>query len=169
MHALQSNCNTRYLHGHAGPNWYQKCVIRGSGSDMASTVWPSGLRRWLQAPVRKGVGSNPTAVTLRRPGLIRQAQASIVADAELGAARKNSNFSMLCPESIFCPAGVPPCWPSRAKKANAGKRQFSGSRIRRSQHAQLPTQPLLQSEKAALEENAREEESNPCMSPCPVS
>ena len=26
------------------------------------TVWPSGLRRWLQAPVRKGVGSNPTAV-----------------------------------------------------------------------------------------------------------
>ena len=28
------------------------------------TVWPSGLRRWLQAPVRKGVGSNPTAVSL---------------------------------------------------------------------------------------------------------
>ena len=27
-------------------------------------VWPSGLRRWLQAPVRKGVGSNPTAVML---------------------------------------------------------------------------------------------------------
>ena len=26
------------------------------------TVWPSGLRRWLQAPVRKGVGPNPTAV-----------------------------------------------------------------------------------------------------------
>ena len=26
------------------------------------TVWPSGLRRWLQAPVRKGVGSKPTAV-----------------------------------------------------------------------------------------------------------
>ncbi len=26
------------------------------------TVWPSGLRRWLQAPVRKGVGSNPTGV-----------------------------------------------------------------------------------------------------------
>ena len=32
---------------------------------MASrTVWLSGLRCWLQAPVRKGVGSNPTAVTL---------------------------------------------------------------------------------------------------------
>ena len=27
------------------------------------TGWPSGLRRWLKAPVRKGVGSNPTAVT----------------------------------------------------------------------------------------------------------
>ena len=26
------------------------------------TVWPSGLRRWLKAPVREGVGSNPTAV-----------------------------------------------------------------------------------------------------------
>ena len=46
------------------------CCDRGSRSfaksveawnDMA--VWPSGLRRWLQAPVRKGVGSNPTAVT----------------------------------------------------------------------------------------------------------
>ena len=31
---------------------------------LSQTVWPSGLRRWLQAPVRKGVGSNPTAVTL---------------------------------------------------------------------------------------------------------
>ena len=30
----------------------------------SKTVWPSGLRRWLQAPVRKGVGSNPTAVTM---------------------------------------------------------------------------------------------------------
>ena len=26
------------------------------------TVWPSGLRRWLKAPVREGVGSNPTGV-----------------------------------------------------------------------------------------------------------
>ena len=33
------------------------------------TVWPSGLRRWLKAPFRKGVGSNPTAVTC---SLIRQ-------------------------------------------------------------------------------------------------
>jgi hypothetical protein len=32
----------------------------------ATTVWPSGLRRWLKAPVRKGVGSNPTAVIFQR-------------------------------------------------------------------------------------------------------
>ena len=31
------------------------------------TVWPSGLRRWLKAPFRKGVGSNPTAVTFAPP------------------------------------------------------------------------------------------------------
>ena len=28
----------------------------------AATLWPSGLRRWLKAPFRKGVGSNPTGV-----------------------------------------------------------------------------------------------------------
>ena len=28
----------------------------------SKTLWPSGLRRWLKAPVRKGVGSNPTGV-----------------------------------------------------------------------------------------------------------
>ena len=38
--------------------------VHGKVSMLAGTVWPSGLRRWLQAPVRKGVGSNPTAVTL---------------------------------------------------------------------------------------------------------
>ncbi len=31
------------------------------------TVWPSGLRRWLKAPVRKGVGLNPTAVVCGLP------------------------------------------------------------------------------------------------------
>ena len=30
------------------------------------TVWPSGLRRWLKAPFRKGVGSNPTGVILKK-------------------------------------------------------------------------------------------------------
>ena len=29
---------------------------------MARTLWPSGLRRWLKVPFRKGVGSNPTRV-----------------------------------------------------------------------------------------------------------
>ena len=28
---------------------------------ITSVAWPSGLRRWFKAPVRKGVGSNPTA------------------------------------------------------------------------------------------------------------
>ena len=36
--------------------------VAGISKLQAMTVWPSGLRRWLQAPVRKGVGSNPTAV-----------------------------------------------------------------------------------------------------------
>ena len=31
----------------------------------SATAWPSGLRRQLKALVRKGVGSNPTAVILR--------------------------------------------------------------------------------------------------------
>ena len=35
---------------------------------IAKTVWPSGLGRWLQASVRKGVGSIPTAVTLLARG-----------------------------------------------------------------------------------------------------
>ena len=34
------------------------------------TVWPSGLRRWLKAPFRKGVGSNPTAVSLFASGVL---------------------------------------------------------------------------------------------------
>ena len=29
------------------------------------TLWTSGLRRWLKAPFRKGVGSNPTVVVLQ--------------------------------------------------------------------------------------------------------
>ena len=32
------------------------------GCLVSMTVWPGGLRRWLKAPLRKGVGSNPTAV-----------------------------------------------------------------------------------------------------------
>ena len=43
------------------------------------TVWPSGLRRWLKAPFRKGVGSNPTAVTflqLRKNARIKSLRGS---------------------------------------------------------------------------------------------
>ena len=43
---------------------------------MLKTLWPSGLRRWLKAPFRKGVGSNPTAVTAlyqQRPELKQEA------------------------------------------------------------------------------------------------
>ena len=42
-----------------------------------TTVWPSGLRRWLKAPVRKGVGSNPTAVTLVSTRLHKATERSI--------------------------------------------------------------------------------------------
>ena len=37
---------------------------------IAKTVWPSGLRRWLKAPVRKGVGSN--AARARSPRRFRR-------------------------------------------------------------------------------------------------
>ena len=33
---------------------------------LSKMAWPSGLRRWLKAPFRQGVGSNPTAVTFPR-------------------------------------------------------------------------------------------------------
>ena len=36
------------------------------------TVWASGLRRWLKEPVRKGVGSNPTAVILQAPPTMKR-------------------------------------------------------------------------------------------------
>ena len=35
----------------------------GSGISVGK-VWPSGLRQWLKAPFRKGVGSNPTALAI---------------------------------------------------------------------------------------------------------
>jgi hypothetical protein len=68
---------TSALHAE-GPGFNPQCVHlrqRGLGRRAvqlhlslpnATTVWPSGLRRWLKAPVRKGVGSNPTAVIFQR-------------------------------------------------------------------------------------------------------
>ena len=41
-------------------NW----IIMDSAQPDNATAWPSGLRRQLKALVRKGVGSNPTAVIL---------------------------------------------------------------------------------------------------------
>ena len=39
-----------------------RLVVITAESLAPMTVWPGGLRRWLKAPFRKGVGSNPTAV-----------------------------------------------------------------------------------------------------------
>ena len=36
---------------------------QGVVASMSQRQRPSGLERWLKAPFRKGVGSNPTAVT----------------------------------------------------------------------------------------------------------
>ena len=33
------------------------------------TAWPSGLRRYVQVVVRKGVGSNPTAVSFHKTAI----------------------------------------------------------------------------------------------------
>ena len=50
--------------GHMLEHSYVMLVSIGTLSESSKTVWPSGLRRWLKAPVRKGVGSNPTGVKL---------------------------------------------------------------------------------------------------------
>ena len=52
------------------PRCQQWCLAQSSTATAAAaaakmTVLPSGLRRWLQAPVRKGMGSNPRAVRSR--------------------------------------------------------------------------------------------------------
>ena len=39
-----------------------RCFAPGNMEFLTRTAWRSGLRRWLQAPVRKGVGSSHTAV-----------------------------------------------------------------------------------------------------------
>ena len=36
---------------------------RHDSIDVLTTVWPNGVERWLKAPFRKDVGSNPTPVT----------------------------------------------------------------------------------------------------------
>ena len=44
--------------------WHSNCKWCVDRLIPLKTVWPSGLRRWLKAPFRKGVGSNPTGVNL---------------------------------------------------------------------------------------------------------
>ncbi len=71
---IQTRCHCAVASGAGRPTCYDKtpivavtwppaapCMI--VDAHRTKTVWPSGLRRWLQAPVRKGVGSNHTAVT----------------------------------------------------------------------------------------------------------
>ena len=55
-HSCHSLCATRQ---HEAKN----VAIKNCNAVNGKTVWPRGLRRWLKAPGRKGVGSNPTAVT----------------------------------------------------------------------------------------------------------
>ena len=54
-------------HAWAYPTDKNNTEEAGNINKVFKTVWPSGLRRWLKAPFRKGVGSNPTAVTLAAP------------------------------------------------------------------------------------------------------
>ena len=56
-----SSVNSRFAHRARGCDAKDQALPRFANK----TVWPSGLRRWLQAPVCKGVGSNPTAVPLQ--------------------------------------------------------------------------------------------------------
>ena len=64
------------------------------------TVWPSGLRRWLQAPVRKGVGSNPTAVKLHINAFLSVLRSSPPLQMSAGPARQE-----LSPMSVHTRGG----------------------------------------------------------------
>ena len=55
----------RGVHHRAGAENRPAQLASRRAAKNAETVWPSGLRRWLQAPVCKGVGSNPTAVIVK--------------------------------------------------------------------------------------------------------
>ena len=55
------------------------------------TVWPSGLRRCVKAAVRKGVGSNPTAVTFFAKS-VRRLSAADARFAYYDASRSNIKY-----------------------------------------------------------------------------
>ena len=97
------------------------------------TVWPSGLRRWLQAPVRKGVGSNPAAVTvrLRRAAVmnlpLRAAKASAPA-ASLPGVRARAVIAPMWNASVaLCRPGAPAanvaCGPAQASHRQVNQHQ----------------------------------------------
>ena len=73
------------------------------------TLWPSGLRRWLKAPVRKGVGSNPTGVIVDVGG---DAQHSAPPG---GSQFRSHTFAPNAPNVIFV------CWVGR-RPASACRR-----------------------------------------------
>ena len=118
----------------------------------AWTLWPSGLRRWLKAPFRKGVGSHLAGVTLgvgafllfalptpfRRPGAQNKKfslsvhhpdvfgflWSSARLDMETGFARCKARATKL-----FCPRCVrPPCKAATARRAGQQGRQRPGPR-----------------------------------------
>lgn len=72
VHLLNRDTNV-YLTDHVLQSWSNiitsESVLRDPCAPTNRTAWPSGLRRWLQAPVRKGVGSNPTAVIRSMHGI----------------------------------------------------------------------------------------------------
>ena len=55
-HKAIENTNPAYRRGAATNSSNQRRLLADTGITNNKTVWPSGLRRWLQAPVRKGVG-----------------------------------------------------------------------------------------------------------------
>ena len=99
----------------------------------AATIWPSGLRRWLKAPFRKGVGSNPTAVTRN-------------AAARRKFRHSDPRWRDACADQTFRLAGPLPRSYFRHRDSNPGRsgqsRVSYPARLWRSRNAQL----LLQSQ-----------------------
>jgi hypothetical protein len=54
----------------AKPRVRSSTAHKSASCNSVTTAWPSGLRRWLKAPFRKGVGSNPTGVIFGHPSII---------------------------------------------------------------------------------------------------
>ena len=94
------------------------------------TVWPSGLRRWLQAPVRKGVGSNPTAVSSLQQSCV----------AVCPTTKQNQHF---CQNVAYVVLSTSTRHNVKSKlpSTNRGRKRFSGRRFLCSAHSR-PIQML---------------------------